>query len=47
MYKKVYFTETKPGIFEKNPKFKLKTNFIANTTYKEFKKHLVGKYVTG
>ena len=35
MHNKVYFTETKPGVFEKNSKFKLKTNFVANTKYKE------------
>ena len=27
--------ETKPGIFEKKSKFKLKTNFVANIKYKE------------
>ena len=32
---KVYFTETKPGIFEKNPKFKVKTNWEAETINKE------------
>ena len=26
--------ETKPGIFEKNSKFRLKTNWVANTKYK-------------
>ena len=31
----MYFTETKPGVFEKNPKFKLKSNFIENTQYRE------------
>ena len=35
MHNKVYFTETKPGIFEKNSKFRLKTNWVANTKYKE------------
>ena len=35
MHNKVYFTETKTGVFEKNPKFKLKSNFVANTQYKE------------
>ena len=35
MHNKVYFTETKPGIFEKNSKFRLKTNWVANTQYKE------------
>ena len=35
MQYKVYFTETKPGIFEKNSKFRLKTNWVANTQYKE------------
>ena len=30
MNNKVYFTETKPGVFERNAKFKLKTNFVAN-----------------
>ena len=33
----IYFMETKPGIFEKNSKFKLQTNFVANTKYKEVK----------
>ena len=37
MHNKVYFTETKPGIFEKNSKFRLKTNWVANTQYKEVK----------
>ena len=27
MQNKVYFTETKPGFFEKNSKFKVKTNW--------------------
>ena len=31
----VYFTETKPGVFERNARFKLKSNFVANTQYKE------------
>ena len=35
MHNKVYVTETKPGIFEKNSKFRLKTNWVANTQYKE------------
>ena len=35
MQNKVYFTETKPGIFEKNPKFKVKTNWEAETISKE------------
>ena len=35
MQNKVYFTETKPGVFEKNPKFKLKTKFVANIECKE------------
>ena len=35
MHNKIYFTETKPGVFEKKSKFKLKTNFVANTKYKE------------
>ena len=35
MNNKVYFTETKSGVFEKNPKFKLKSNLIANTQYRE------------
>ena len=39
MQNKVYFTETKPGVFEKNLKFELKTN--GNSS-----KHWVGKYVT-
>ena len=35
MHNKVYFTETKPGIFEKSSKFRLKTNWVANIKYKE------------
>ena len=35
MHNKVYFTETKPGVFERNARFKLKTNFVANIKYKE------------
>ena len=35
MNNKVYFTETKPGVFERNARFKLKTNFVANIQYKE------------
>ena len=27
--------KTKPGVFEKNPKLKLKSNFITNTQNKE------------
>ena len=32
---KVYFTETKPGFFEKNTKFKVKTNLKAETISKK------------
>ena len=35
MQNKVYFTETKPGIFEKNPKFRVKTSWEAETINKE------------
>ena len=35
MHNKVYFTETKPGVFKRNARFKLKTNFVANIKYKE------------
>ena len=35
MQNKVYFTETKPGVFEKNSKFKVKSNWEANTINKE------------
>ena len=35
MQNKVYFTETKPGVFEKNPKFKLKASWEANIINKE------------
>ena len=35
MQNKVYFTETKPGLFEKNPKFKVKNNWEAETISKE------------
>ena len=39
MKNKVYFTETKPGVFERNARFKLKTNFVANIQYKEKRSH--------
>ena len=35
MNNKVYFTETKPGVLERNARFKLKSNFVANIQYKE------------
>ena len=35
MQNKVYFTETKPGFFEKNSKFKVKTNWEAKIVHKE------------
>jgi hypothetical protein len=35
MQNKVYFTESKPGVFEKNPKFKVKTNWETNIINKE------------
>ena len=35
MQNKVYFTETKPGIFEKNPEFKVNSNWEAETISKE------------
>ena len=35
MHNKICFTESKPGIFGKNSKFKFKTNFVANINYKE------------
>ena len=35
MHNQVYFTETKAGVFEKNSKFKLNTNFVTNTKYKK------------
>ena len=35
MQNKVYFMETKPGVFEKNSKFKVKSNWEANTVNKE------------
>ena len=35
MHNKVYFTETKPGVFERNARLKLKTNFEADIKYKE------------
>ena len=41
MQNKVYFTETKPGVFEKNPKFKVKTNWEANVINKEVDKKSV------
>ena len=40
----VYFTETKPGVFERNARFKLKSNFVANTQYKKLICS-VGEYV--
>ena len=35
MNNKVYFMETKPGVFEKNARLKPKSNFIANIQFKE------------
>jgi len=35
MHIKVYFTETKPGVFERNARFKLKTSVEADIKYKE------------
>ena len=35
MQNKVYFTETKPGVFEKNPMFKVKSNWETKTVSKE------------
>ena len=35
MQNKVYFTETKPGFFEKKSKFKVKSNWEADTVSKE------------
>ena len=35
MNNKVYFTETKPGIFERNARFKDKSNFVADILCKE------------
>ena len=35
MHNKVYFTETKPGVFEKNSKFKLKSYWEADTINEE------------
>jgi len=32
--KQVFHTETKPGVFEKNSKFKLKSNWEADTVNK-------------
>ena len=43
MQNKVYFTETKPGVFEKNSKFKLKSNLKADTINKE-KEAFGGEY---
>ena len=39
MQNKEYFTETKPGFFEKNSKFKMKSNWEADTV-----KPLGGEY---
>ena len=35
MRNKIYFTEIKSGVFERNAWFNLKSNFTANTQYKE------------
>ena len=35
MNNKVYFTEIKLGVFKKNHKFKLKSNFLTTTQYSE------------
>ena len=35
MNNKVYFAETKPGVFERNARFKLKSNFVVDIQYKE------------
>ena len=31
----VYFTESKPGVFERNGRFKFKSNFVADVQYSE------------
>ena len=43
MQNKVYFTEAKPGVYKRDSKFKLKTDFVANNTKKLMR--LVGKFV--
>ena len=35
MQNKVYFTEVKPGVYKKDSKFKLKSDFVAHTQFKE------------
>ena len=35
MQNKVYFTEVKPGVYKRDSKFKLKTDFVAHKQYKE------------
>ena len=35
MQNKVYFTETKPGVYKRDSQFKLKTDFVAFKQYKE------------
>ena len=35
MQNKVYFTEVKPGVYKRESKFKLKTDFVAYKQYKE------------
>ena len=35
MNDKVYFTQTKTSVFERNARFKLKSNFVADIEYKE------------
>ena len=35
MQNKVYFTEVKPGVYKRDSKFKLKTDFVAHTQFKE------------
>jgi hypothetical protein len=35
MQNKVYFTEVKPGVYKRDSKFKLKSDFVAHTQFKE------------
>ena len=35
MQNKVYFTEVKPGVYKRDSKFKLKTDFVVHTQFKK------------
>ena len=44
MQNKVYFTKVKLGVYKRDSKFKLETDFVAFNQYKEIDA-LVGKFV--